>query len=318
MIMAAGVLLIACFVGSALLAYHIDRVRPPSPEEEILYLNSPKLARYISVGFSGLAADIYWIKTVQYFGGKHYRRSQRYDLLYPLLELTTSLDPHLLVAYEFGSTFLAQQPPEGAGMPEKAVLLVKQGIQQNPQAWRLYYTLGFIYYTELKNYREAAEAFQKGSEIPGAYEWMKVMAAMLSTRAGERDTAWYMWQRIYESSDDAMIRENALRRLLALRIDQEVDNLQQLVDRYKQQTGNLPESWRTMEMSGYLRGIPQDPTGVAYDLNASGRVLVHDPDRIPFIQEGLPEGQTSKNVVVPDKAVKVTPEEVLKKERKRK
>jgi hypothetical protein len=147
---------------------------------------------------------------------------------------------------------------------------------------------------------------------------MKVMAAMLSTRAGERDTAWYMWQRIYESSDDATIRENALRRLLALRVDQEVENLQKLVDRYKQQTGKLPESWRAMEMSGYLRSIPQDPTGLPYDLSASGRVLVHDPDRIPFIQEGLPEGQTSKNVVLPKKAVKVTPDEVLKKEPRRK
>ena len=313
----ATLLLMASFSGSAFLAHSIDKSRPPSPEEETLYLNSPRLARYFSLGFTGLAADIYWIKTVQYFGGKHYQRSRRYDLLYPLLELTTGLDPHLLVAYEFGSTFLAQQPPEGAGTPEQAVQLVKEGIHHNPNAWRLYYQLGFIYYTELKNYEMAAEAFKTGSEVPGAYPWMKIMAALMTTRAGERETARYMWINIYESSDDPNIRENALSRLLALKIDEEVADLQKVVDRYRRDKGHSPTAWNELAQEGYLPGIPKDPTGAPFDLGPRGRVLVHDPDRIPFIEEGLPEGKAPQEVINPAKAVKPSPAELLKQQPER-
>ena len=58
-----------------------------------------------------------WTRAVQYFGNKHHDGARRYDLLAPLLEITTGLDPHLLVAYEYGTNFLAPKPPGGGGMP---------------------------------------------------------------------------------------------------------------------------------------------------------------------------------------------------------
>ncbi len=94
------------------------------------------MLKRLSLGYDGLLADIYWTRAVQYFGGKHYEGAEHYDLLAPLLEITTALDPHLIVAYEFGSNFLAPKPPNGAGMPERAVALAEFGIQNNPNEWR--------------------------------------------------------------------------------------------------------------------------------------------------------------------------------------
>ena len=65
----------------------------------------------MSLGYDGLLADIYWTRAVQYFGSKHHEGSRNFDLLAPLLEITTTLDPHLLVAYEYGANFLAPKPP---------------------------------------------------------------------------------------------------------------------------------------------------------------------------------------------------------------
>ena len=107
--------------------------------------------------------------------------------------MTTTLDPKLLPAYQFGSVFLAQKPPEGAGNPLAAARLVEKGIQENPQAWRLYYDLGYIYWLELKDPAKAADAFERGSKVPGAHPWMRVMAAALAGHAGETETAIYMW-----------------------------------------------------------------------------------------------------------------------------
>ena len=98
-----------------------------------------------------------------------------YKLLGPLLEITTGLDPKLLVAYDYGSSFLAPKAPGGAGEPQRAIELVKYGIAQNPDQWKLYYELGFIYYMDLKDYAGAADAFTRGAELPNSHPFMKVL-----------------------------------------------------------------------------------------------------------------------------------------------
>src|SRR5208283_4195559 len=49
----------------------------------------------------------YWTRAVQYYGEKHRLRQMNLELLWPLLDITTTLDPDLIVAYRFGSTFLS-------------------------------------------------------------------------------------------------------------------------------------------------------------------------------------------------------------------
>jgi len=142
-----------------LLLRHIDRLRPQASIEDVLYINSPKTIKRASLGFDGLMACIYWTRTVQYFGHRHFDYAHTYNELAPLLEITTTLDPHLLPAYQFGASFLAPKPPGGAGQPERAIQLMEYGIQNNPDNWQLYYNLGFVYYTELKDYRKASEVF---------------------------------------------------------------------------------------------------------------------------------------------------------------
>ena len=38
--------------------------------EEALYISSGETIKKMSLGLEGLAADVYWIRTVQYFGRK--------------------------------------------------------------------------------------------------------------------------------------------------------------------------------------------------------------------------------------------------------
>src|SRR3989442_11350859 len=106
-----GVLLIACIAGSVLLLRGLDRLRSHATLEEVLYIPSPKAIKRLSLGYDGLLADIYWTRAVQYFGNKHNVGAENFNLLAPLLEITTALDPHLVVAYEYGSNFLAPHPP---------------------------------------------------------------------------------------------------------------------------------------------------------------------------------------------------------------
>jgi len=286
----SSALTILLLLGSIPLLQSIDRERADQTLRDVLYIPSPLTLKKLSLGYNGLMADIYWTRVVQYFGGKHHLKSREYMLLDPLLDITTTLDPHLVVAYQFGSTFLAQSPPEGAGDPRAAVRLAERGIANNPQAWRLYYQLGFIYWQELHDSHAASEAFLKGSQIPGALPWMRIMAAALAQTGGERETARYLWTNILRDSEDSLLKSNAIKRLRALDNDQAVDVLQAEVDRYKARYGSTPGSWGELIATQQLHGIPRDPMGNQYVLR-DGRVEVANPDDFPFITKGLPPGK---------------------------
>jgi hypothetical protein len=286
---AFSILLAISLTLSVVMVRYVDRARGDATLQDVMYIPSATALKRMSLGYSGLLADIYWTRAVQYFGGKHHEHSKEYLLLAPLLDITTTLDPHLLPAYEFGSIFLSQKPPEGAGDPKAAADLVLRGIRENPEAWRLWYHLGFIYYQEMNDPKRASEAFLEGSKVPGAHPWMKIMAAALAQHAGEAQTAWYLWSNILNSTQDPAIRANAVNRLRALQVDRDVPALQEFVDRVAQQTGHVPASFRQLVAGGWMKRIPIDPLGNPYQLR-DGHVEVADPEGLPFITKGLPPG----------------------------
>ena len=280
--------LVVCLTAAVLTVTHADRARPVSTLEEVLYVPSPAIIKRMSLGYTGLMADIYWTRAVQYFGSKHVVHSRQYKLLAPLLEITTQLDPQLVPAYEFGSIFLTQPPPDGAGDPDAAIRLVQYGIQQNPNDWHLYYDLGFIFYLDKKDYPAAAKAFAQGAKVPDAHPFLKVLAARMAERGGETQTARLLWTTTYETTTDRNIKSNAISHLRALDVDEVVPRLEGVIRQYKQRSGQLPQSWVDLIRAGYLPGVPLDPVGHPYKLAAGGRVEVAVPDDLPFITQGLP------------------------------
>jgi tetratricopeptide (TPR) repeat protein len=288
--MIASICLVVSLAASSFLLHRIDRLRPQATLDEVLYLSSPKVIKRASLGYDGLMACIYWTRAVQYFGYRHYYSATSYNLLAPLLEITTHLDPHLVVAYEFGSSFLAPAPPHGAGQPQAAIHLMEYGIQNNADNWHLYYDLGFVYYMELKDYKKAADTFERGSHVPNAHPFLKILAAQMAQHAGEYQTARMLWSATYQTTQDEQIKQNAVEHLRALRVDEDVQHLQEAVTRFGERTGRLPASMAELVDAEGLAGTPADPDGQPYKLTPEGRVEVRVPDDFPFATKGLPPG----------------------------
>jgi tetratricopeptide (TPR) repeat protein len=288
-------LLLVLGAGSVFLLRRVDELRTNATLEEVLYVSSPKLLKRASLGYSGLLADIYWTRAVQYYGGKHHSNAWRYDLLWPLLNITTQLDPHLIPAYEFGATFLSQKQSNDTAGSAKAIELVEYGIQNNPDNWRLYYDLGYIYY-DLKDYHGAADAFERGSRVPNAHPFLKILAAQMAEHGGELETARMLWTATFETSHDKYIRGNAVAHLRAVQVDTDIPVLERLVQAYRQKTGRFPESFTEMNAAGLIRGIPRDPLGNPYKLTSDGHVLLQYPDDFPFVEKGLPAGYVAPKI----------------------
>jgi tetratricopeptide (TPR) repeat protein len=286
----AGACLAASLAVCVMALRRIDRIRPEAPLEDALYVTSPKVVKRASLGYSGLMACIYWTRAVQYFGHRHFERGQSYNELAPLLEIATHLDPRLTVVYHFGASFLAPKPPAGAGEPDRAIQLMEYGIQNNPDDWRLYYDLGFVYYTELKDYPKASEAFARGAAVPGAHPFLKVLAARMAEHAGEIETARILWTETFESTHDPDIRANAAEHLRDLKVDEDVTNLQAAVARFEKRVGRFPLTMFELASAEGLPGIPADPDGNAYLLTIDDRIELQHPDDFPFATKGLPPG----------------------------
>jgi tetratricopeptide (TPR) repeat protein len=288
----ASVLLLIFLAGVIVTLDLVDREREHATLREVLYISSPKVVKRLSLGYTGLMADIYWTRAVQYFGGQHHAGAHEYKLLPGLLDITTELDPRLLVAYRFGATFLSQDPPHGAGEPELAVQLIEKGIRSNPGEWTLYYDLGFIYYLELHDYAKAAQAFEQSARLPNAHPFVRLVAANMAQHAGEVGMARMLWTTTLETAQDQQIKQNAIAHLRALAVDETIPELQRRVQEYRRRTGHLPGSFEELVRAGLLRGIPLDPTGRPYRLMSDGTVEVRNPDELPFITQGIPENYT--------------------------
>jgi hypothetical protein len=147
----------------------------PTVSRETMYLTSPRAIGHLTKGFNALAADLYWIRTIQYFGGIRLGLAEphgdqapfdsrsslkagqdRYELLYPMLDLTTSLDPLFNIAYRFGAVFLAEPFPGGAGRPDLAISLLEKGLRARADKWEYMWDIGFVHYWWREDYQTAA------------------------------------------------------------------------------------------------------------------------------------------------------------------
>lgn len=273
------------FVAIAALQVNIDaRTRSVATQKQELLLRSGPLVKKLSLGYNPLLADIYWTRAVQYYGARIGKPHADYDLLWPLLDLTTTLDPRLLTAYRFGAIFLSEAPPIGAGRTDLAIELVKRGIAANPDAWRLDSDLGFLYYWRLKDYPNAAAYYLAASRIPHAPAWLKLMAARVADKGGSIETSRMIWSELFESTKDPNMRKNAYEKLRGLKAQEDEMHLDELAEDYRKRFGHYPASTKEMRDAGILGGIPVDPDGLPYRFGPDGKSYL-DPRSTVVIEQ---------------------------------
>ena len=261
----------------ALLQARIDaRARSVAREKEELLVTSGPVLKKLSLGYAPLLADIYWTRVVQYYGTRVGIPGANFDLLGPLLAITTTLDPHLVVAYRFGGIFLSEPGPIGEGRTDLAVHLVKRGIAANPNVWQLYYDLGFLYYWRLKDYKHAAATYLAGGKVPGAPVIMRLMAARVAEKGGSTETSEMIFSALYHSTKDERVRKLAVTQLRILRAQQDESQLDQLIDAYRERLHKNPTSTRDLITAGLLGGVPIDPAGYPFIIGADGKARL-DP-----------------------------------------
>jgi tetratricopeptide (TPR) repeat protein len=240
------------------LSNFLEKTKPPLPEgyvDQDLAMQGAKLKGF-SLGFEGLIADWYWMQSLQYIGSKFLAEREKVNLenlqplnprlLYPYLDNATDLDPRFMAVYDYGAVVL---PAVDA---RQAIKITEKGIANNPNQWRLYQHLGYIYW-RLENYEKAAEAYTTGAEIEGAPSFMKLMAAKMTSEGGSRETARIIYQEMFAKSDDKQVKENAALRLLELDSLDEREAIRSALQNFKAKNNRCANNWQ--EFLPLLRNV---------------------------------------------------------------
>ena len=264
--------------------------RSADADDDSLYLRRATALRRLAGAYSALAADVYWIRAIQYYGGTKQRldairRRRRaaaarrrspaddYPLLYPLLDLTTTLDPRFNIAYRFGAVFLAEAVSRAAPAgPIWRSRCSRRDCATRPDKWEYMEDIGFVHYWYRHDYHAAADWFEKASDVPGA----PVVAALAGgddARAGRRSAVVAR-----DVGGDSAVGGNRLaaqgRRAPAAAAARARRDRRAAARcrRLRAPHGRSRPTGRRSSARGVLRGIPLDPDRHAVRADADGRV----------------------------------------------
>ncbi len=185
----------------------MENIKPKidaSYEDEDLYFSDKQLKAF-GYDARGLMADWYWANSLQYLGGKVVNvtgnlnindlRPLNPRLLYPMLDTASTLDPQFMTLYSYGAAVLP------AIDNQQAIKLLEKGIEANPESWRLYHNLGYIYWQN-KDYEKASQIYTAGSKKAEAPVWMKQMGASMQAQGGSREFALQVYRQMFETAED--------------------------------------------------------------------------------------------------------------------
>ncbi len=256
-IIIAGLILIAIIS----LAYRLDiRKTPHELIGELMYFPSGYALRTVSVGYHAPLADVVWLRFIQYYG-EHRMTDARFELMYHILDILTTLDPRFLYSYTLGALMLTHD----ARRPDQAEALLKKGMYSNPDEWRIPFTYGFVNYIFLKEYRVAQTYFRVASAKPGAPDMARRWCAFITyLKLGDLKTSLALWMDLYNSTENPEEREIAAIYIKKIKMQIDINFLDRKIGEYADEMGHQPTVITDLVTSGLVDEIPEEPHGESY------------------------------------------------------
>jgi tetratricopeptide (TPR) repeat protein len=186
----------------------------PQPLEELSYYPSGRFLEPATLGHTATAADLAWLRAVQYYG-QHRTTDNQFVRMGHVFDILTALDPAFVPAYSFGAFALAQ---EGNDFPA-AERLMHKGLAANPESGELAFQLGFLYYVRPggRDLQRAAGYFEQASRQADGPPQSARFAAFARQNSGDLTAAYELWSNVERDSPNRYLREIAQREMARIR-----------------------------------------------------------------------------------------------------
>lgn len=244
------------------------RISKPQYKEEKFFLPAPFL-RIFSGEFKGLLSDFLIIDLSSYYGGiimeKKEAIEKEFDYIYQVLKASITLDPYYFDSYYFAQSILSWD----AKKPEKAIEILKIGMDNRKNDWLIPYWIGFNYYYFFKDSKKSAYYLREASLRPGASDLVASMSAIVSYEGGETQMAILFLEDMIKRTDDEFKRNKFLIRLEALK---KILYLEDALKIYEKKYRKKPLDLNELVIKNIISSIPKDPYGGHFYINKEGQV----------------------------------------------
>jgi len=252
-------ILFAALIG---VQYFSDLDRKKIPYTEPLVFR-PEIVRASDLGLHNAASDLMWLAAIQYFGGGE---SSNYQKLDDYLVLSIDLDPRFAYPYAFGALLLP-----AFGQVDKGIEIAQKGIDNNVVDYRIPYYLASTYWLNKDDSVNAAKYFDIAANTPGAPDGIKKVAANFGSRGDKRAKTMAIWEGIYTTTRDEVVRERAKNYLIHLQL---MDLLDQASAQYYKINNKYPTTPQDLVDARILRAVPPDPFGFEFTFDTEGKVQI--------------------------------------------
>jgi hypothetical protein len=242
---------------------------------ELLYLPSPEMLKIMSLGNPGLAADILYLWSIQYYS--LFRPHERFLYLETIYNLITDLDPLYTDAYRIGALIMQIQTGGDQEELESAVKrLFDKGMRNLPDSWELAEAAAWDFFIRFRDRETAIHFAELAARHPDAPSRVKRMLGVWR----DKESAWTLedsieyWRQAVEDAEEEWDRAMCMNQLYDAVAARDRQQLNPLLRAYTLRFGRCPESWEEVVRAGAIRQVPHDFFGDPYGIGAEDCSLV--------------------------------------------
>ena len=266
--------LIAALLLTAAMVLAAGRLRAARAKPYDVEVVPPLAAvRWLSLGHPLTAANLYWLRTVQYIGEP--RADERgWDKLYPLVELVTDLDSRHGYAYQVAGVVLSS-----AERLHESNALLEKGSRNVPDRYILPYFRAFNAFYYENDWPLAGKWAEIAARSPGAPEHVRQNVLSYYVKGGRADAAVRFLEDAYRSAQDEESRKAVKAQLDQAVFERDVEPVDAAIARWRERNLVGPIALESLVADGLLDALPQDPYGGELFPGADGRVRSTAHDR---------------------------------------
>jgi len=249
-----------------------SEIKKISAKVEFKYTFPDRVIKLAACGYDIALGDLYWLRSLQNMDIENQHR-RKFSYLYHLFDIASTLQPSYRPVYTGGGGFLSVIYWDYEG-GEKIFL---KGLKQYPQDIHLLTFLSMLYTTDLQDFKKAAHYMERASNVPGAPQWYKKLAARLFVEASRPDVALRILTALYRSEKNEKTRKELARKIKLVFIDKQIWKLKKLKSEYEAAHGKLKDLGQLVDKK-YMESLPPDPFGGKYFLSSTGEIKSSSTD----------------------------------------
>jgi hypothetical protein len=241
-------------------AFDRESARLKRWEPDLVALPKPEIIKPLVLGFDAVAADLYWVGGVHYFGDVKNQRVCFRELA-NYVDLVNYLAPDFKSAYRFGGMAIPCNRGDRWVNIEQACRILENGLRRFPDEWFFRLMLAYNYSSYLHRYRDAGDQLKLAALEPGAPRYMASLATRMYATEGDLDGASLIAREILRNTRDDELRAAMERRLQEIAVERQLHLLDDAIRKYREAHDTPPASLAKLVEAGLLAQIPAEALG---------------------------------------------------------